>query len=451
MKKIVTLFGILAISLNVLAAEFATGGNGETWTFSKLVEQSAGVVAAGEKPNTYILDGIVTISAGDRFTLDDGIVVMMGQSAEFVIEGYADCSVETGATFTRSGDGFVPRHVFNMSVDGEVKFRNVHFEYVGLKQYGDNPLTVDRCSFKYHQGSYTNGSGALNIGGTGSVTVTNSIFEYNLRCGIAGAANNSCNLTIEGCRFYYNGQSNGNYPQVNVTAAPQVVIRDNTVIGDRSMTRVGGIVVSNLMSATDNGNTLIERNFVKDNRFGIALYSEQRAVVRNNTLIDNDTETNPMQGGSGINVYDPTKTQVTTITGNHIEGHLWGVSLQGGKNVNLGRVDVDFSDEAYNPGMNVFIDNGNSGVHYDLYNNAANVVYAQNNFWQDAVVGDYRMDELIYDKNDDESLGEVKYSPALGLPAEVSFDLNADGTVNVGDVAKLYERILNVNGQATGD
>ncbi len=443
MKRLITLLSIAAAVSSMTAAEYITAGNGTNWNFATLAQVGESGVTVGDAPGTYVLDGSVTIAAGDSFTLDDGITVLMAKNAELVIDGTASFDVANGSTFTRQGEGVVPHYVFNRSQEGDIVFHNVHFEYAGLKQFSDYGITVDHCTFRYHEANTTNGSGAISIGGTGSVNVTNSTFEYNKRSGISGAANSSCNVTIEGCRFYYNDQQNLNYPQINLTAAENVLIRCNQVIGDRTKTRGGGIVVSNLQGAAKNGHCWIENNYVADNRFGISVYSDQTAYVLNNYLLNNNTETNPNNGGSGINITDASGTQTTFITGNHIEGHFWGVSIIGGKDINLGRIDVPMSDPAHNPGMNTFIDNGVDEVPYELYNNSTNTVYAQNNYWRSATNLD-ELASLITDKSDNDTLGEVLYLPAAGGigVSGSKFDLNDDNNVNVGDVSRLYQEIL---------
>ena len=170
-------------------------------------------------------------------------------------------------------------------------------------------------------------------------------------------------------------------------------------------------MVADLMGIATNPVTLIENNEVTDNRYGIALYSGQKATVRYNTLINNNTETDPNNGGSGINVYDASGTQETMITGNYIEGSLWGVTIIGGSVINMGKTE-DPDAEDYNPGLNIFYNNGNNDVIYDVYNNSANTVYAQGNYWKTAATQDAEgIENVIYHKVDNASLGEVIFTP----------------------------------------
>ena len=83
-----------------------------------------------------------------------------------------------------------------------------------------------------------------------------------------------------------------------------------------------------------------------------------------------------------------------------------------GSEVNLGKTTVDTDASDYNPGGNVFIDNGNNGTLYDIYNNSSNTVYAQGNFWNVASQDSVSIETVVYHKNDNPTLGEVIYMPA---------------------------------------
>ena len=292
--------------------------------------------------------------------------------------------------------------------------KNLDFEYAGLTYFGSRGMVVTDCTFRYHEASTANGTSALNIAGSGAVfSIAYCTFEKNKRAAIGGAANATNPTTIEHCQFLYNDQQNLNYPQINLTASSSIIIRDNIVTGDRTKTRGGGMVVGNLMSASNPSEsfTLIENNDVTDNRFGISIYSGQTAIVRYNNVVNNNTETNPNNGGSGINITDSNGKQRTMITGNYIEGNLWGVTIIGGADINLGKLsDPDSTD--YNPGLNTFYNNGNNGEIYDLYNNSQNTVYAQGNYWKTAATQDHAgIEAVIYHKVDEAELGEVIFTP----------------------------------------
>src|SRR5690606_36470629 len=101
------------------------------------------------------------------------------------------------------------------------------------------------------------------------------------------------------------------------------------------------------------------------NRYGITIAGPNANVqIINNIIEDNNTQGNPNLGGSGINLNAPTGGQTITLTGNQIRRNLWGITIQGSSDANLG-------DDADNPGGNVFADHGNGGDVYALYNNGS--------------------------------------------------------------------------------
>ena len=397
----------LMISAQLFAeeVEVKTLGDGTTWTISKLaVTEGSGVSKNG---TTYTMENTVVVAEGDRFEMEGGITVKLAAGVSLEIEGDAMMAPQERSTFTRVDDN-IPGIVYLKGGNSIISVENIDFEYVGLKYYATKGLNVNDCSF-----SFVGNNTALNIGGTGAVfTITNSIFENNGRAAIAGAANYSNPITIDNCEFWYNGSENRNIPQLNLTSSSSIIIRNSKVIGDRANTMAGGIMVADLVGVASKANTLIENCEVRDNRYGISLWNNQTAIVRNNTLINNNTETNPMNGGSGINVWDPSLQQNTMITGNYIEGSLWGISIIGGNKVNCGRIDVPETNEDYNPGGNTFYNNGCYGEIYDLYNNSGNTVYAQNNYWKTATAQTAEaIEKCISHKTDDETLGEVIFTP----------------------------------------
>ena len=94
-----------------------------------------------------------------------------------------------------------------------------------------------------------------------------------------------------------------------------------------------------------------------------------------------------------------------------MEGGLWGITVPtGAPNINLGKVE-DPTAEDYNPGNNTFVNNGNGGVLYDLYNNGTNTVWAQGNTWNVEEQTEENIEEVIYHQVDDPSKGLVIFMP----------------------------------------
>ena len=216
MKKTFTLFLIAACAPFMAQAQYTTAGDGSTVTLTSLSQiPESGVTRVGD--HTFEQAVTVTIAAGDHFQLEDSVTLRMAQDVQLIIEGTANFEVAHYATLTKR-DAKAPSNVFHATDAAVTPFKNVTFEYTGIKVYASAGITVDGCTFRRHDGSTAHGSGAISLGGSASVSVTGSTFEYCQLSAIAGAANNANPLTIENCLFYKNGQAGRNYPQVNVTA-----------------------------------------------------------------------------------------------------------------------------------------------------------------------------------------------------------------------------------------
>ena len=397
----------LLVSMQTMADVFVTTGNGTTWTIGKLLEESSAfeLTANGE----IVMHDDVTIAEADSFAICPGDELWMSDKVRLTVLG--GCSFdagEEGASINAWGDSDKP---FGLWIEGEhrVKMNNITFRGAGLSAHVKEGMDIMNCQFLDHNA--VSASYALSLGpDMSSYHVSNCSFSNCQRSAIGSGANICVSMVVENCTFDCNGVSNRNYPQLNLTVGENVVIRNNVIQGDRAHTMVGGIVVANLMGFAGTFHTLIENNVIENNRFGVATYVGQEAVIRGNMIRNNNTEVNPMNGGSGINVYDPYMVQTTRIEDNWIEGNLWGITVVGGAEVNVGKT-ADPAAADYNPGNNTFYNNGFDGAIYDLYNNSSNTVYAQGNYWKTAATQDANgIEAVVFHMNDDAKLGEVIFS-----------------------------------------
>ncbi len=407
MKKIFYAVVCLMVSMQTMADEFVTAGNGTTWTIGKLLEESSalGVTANGE----IVMYNDVTIAEADSFAICPGDELWLSDKVRLTVLG--GCSFdagEEGASFNAWGETDKP---FGLWIEGEhrVTMNNITFRGAGLSAHVKEGMDITNCHFFDHNA--VSASYALSMGpDLSSYHISDCSFSDCQRSAIGSGANIRVSMVVENCTFDSNGVSNRNYPQLNLTVGENVIIRNNVIQGDRSHTMVGGLVVANMMGFAGTYNTLIENNVIEDNRFGLATYVGQDAIIRGNLIRNNNTEVNPMNGGSGINVYDPYMIQTTRIEDNWIEGNLWGITVVGGAEVNVGKT-ADPTSADYNPGNNTFYNNGFDGTVYDLYNNSANTVYAQGNYWKTAATQDAQgIEAVVFHKNDDAKLGEVIFS-----------------------------------------
>ncbi len=404
---------MLSLVCNLQANDYSTPGDGKAYSFETL----AGIAESGVSitDGAYVVNGTVTIALGDEFKIDNGATVLFADAAELVVKGKADLRAATPTLLGRLGES-TSCYGLNIQSEEVTEVSNLTFEYVGLRGGTTAGMNVSDCKFLNHNGT---ASGALFLGGNGaSFKVENCEFENCQKAAIGGAANFFCPLLVENCTFKMNSQANGNVPQLNLTASEDITIRNCVVEGDSTLTMVGGIGIANWFGS-EGMNVCIEGCEITNNRYGITTMGIMDVVIKNNVISNNKFEVNPNNGGSGISLYDPYYKQKAVISGNIIEKSLWGITVIGCGDVNLGKTEVDADASDYNPGGNVFRDNGNNGVLYDIYNNSMNTVYAQGNIWNVSIQDAEHIETVIYHKIDDPSLGEVIFMPA-GDPQGVS-------------------------------
>ena len=413
MKKSSTLFvaALIAMGAFSASAQYVTKGDKSVYTFKSLSQiPESGVKAVN---GAYQVSQDIEIAATDTLRLENGDDVRLANKVVVKILGYGDFAPKGKASFSRTADSAKPKGIYFYTETAAGDVKNVSFEYCGLKYGGSKDFSIDNCTFT-HVTTALSGSGCISLGSTGcTVTVSNCRFENNEATAIGGAANFTTGLVFKNNYLYDCNTLNSNKPFINVTVGGDlpIIIEGNTIVGNKR-TKVGGIGVGNMIQLKGSNTIVISNNKVMNCRYGITTIGPMDASITGNVLINNCYETNANNGGSGISIYDSSKKQNAMISGNYIDGNLWGVTVIGGNNINLGNVSVDKSDAAYNPGGNIFVNNGNNGVLYDLYNNTSNTVYAQNNTWNVDVQDEASIEKVVTHKKDISSLGEVIFMPA---------------------------------------
>lgn len=437
MKKLITSL-LLTVLCTTAFAQFTTAGDGTTYNIQTLAGIEGTDIVACEVsenvPPSYQLTQSITIANGDKFVMDDGIDLFFNKDVTLTIEGEADFNLTNGSSFDSATDCGEPLNAaVRIAGTTTTQFNKCTFYEVGLQLSSEGATNMNRCSFYGHDGS---SAAALYFISAGAAsTIENCYFEWCAKAAIGSAANASQPLTIRNCSFLMNSAANNNVPQINITAAKPLTIEGCTIFGNSVNNMVGGIGISNFMSY--DADITISGCEIRDNRYGIGLVGPAASIrIKDCTLVNNCYETNPMNGGSGISLYDPYKQTKAVISGNHIEGSLWGVTIIGCKDVNLGCLN---EGENYNPGGNVFKNNGNNGELYDLYNNSTLTVYAQNNTWNVSEQTEEQIESVIFHKNDNSSLGEVIFMPAA----------NTNGINPVQRSVSSVQHIFDLQGRKT--
>ena len=413
MKKFYTFLLMAAVAVGAMADEFVTDGTGNVYTFNSL-SQIEGTGVTLQDDGSYLVSADFTIAEGDVLQLLNNDVIKMADGVRITLDGDADFTPADTAVVTRDAEGSKPKGFWMMGENGNANMKNVTFEYVGVVFGGLNSsLHADNCTFTLHNGK-SSSSGALSFNAScGGNIVENCYFIENTLNAIGNGASNPVGIIIRDCIFWHNTTDNRNKPQINLTCAGDydVYITGNAVIGGQ-FTMSGGIGVSNMMGMGHTGKVYIEDNYIADNRYGITTIGSMDAIIKNNTMIDNCYETNPNNGGSCVSIYDSSSSSNIYMEGNWMEGGLWGITVpSGAPNINLGKVE-DPEAEDYNPGNNTFVNNGNGGVLYDLFNNGTGTIWAQGNTWNVDEQTEEKIEEVIYHQVDDPSKGLVIFMPA---------------------------------------
>ncbi len=392
-------------------AQYTTPGDGTEYTLA-LLAATPGSGVEQTAQGVFALSSSITISAGDSFTAAGATSILMADGVEIDLEGTfnLDCAAQR-LSVSPTDDSAAPRGIV-IRYEGATPatIRGIDFTGAALRDSGAKGLIVDDCTFTAANGKLSTVA-ALALGMAGaSYTITDCHFQDCTVPAIGSAANAFCGLDIERCTFNNNNTDNTNKPQLNLTVGGDldVIVKDCTLTGT-GLNMVGGIAVGNLLVNPGANRISILGCTITGHRYGITGVGPMTMEIRDNTLVDNRYETNPMNGGSGISLAGYNYGLDAIISGNHIEGSLWGITLIQCRDVNLGQVGRPDS-----PGGNVFVNNGNGGVPYDLYNNQAATVYAQLNTWAVPEQTAEQIATVIFDKADNEALGEVIYMPAAG-------------------------------------
>ena len=431
MKKYFTLVAAIAIAGGFSAsASYVTQGDKSLYTFESLSQiEGSGVTKVGD---AYHETDDIEIAATDTLRISDNATVLLGNNVQIKALGYTDFRAANKATISRIGDTDEPKGIYVFGEDAVALFDHITMQYCGIRSYGNvTGIIVNKCRF-YNYNSAMTSSGCITLGSASSGNaITDSHFFSSTTAAIGGAANGPAGVTVSGCYFGKCNTEKSNRPVINLTVGGdnEVIIENNYISGNKN-TKVGGIGVGNMLSLAGTNRVVIKNNTVENCRYGLTTIGPMNVTIEGNELINNRYETNAMNGGSGMSLYDTTGKQTAVIKGNHIEGSLWGITVIGCGEVNIGKTDDPNADD-YNPGENVFVNNGNGGTLYDLYNNSANTIYAQGNMWNVNEQTAEEIAKVITDKSDINSLGEVIYSNpkvcnVLAAPRELTTTVSFD-------------------------
>ena len=392
-------------------AQWISPGNGTTYTLNDLVQVS-GCVSFDPQIFYYFITGDITISANDKLYINrnDGLIY---------IEFANDYTITIKGSMEAMGQD--EEHYLPVGMTGHLRFEDTSDQsFLSYCWFGEmngiqiinSDVTFSNCRFRYfHSQQQSSAVDVMNC---------DPVFNYcefygNEGAAISSPANGQGSPQILNCQFADNVTANANQPQINLGPGAADTIRiENCTIEGGGHDMSGGISIADLMGTGDT-KILLKDNIIKNNRYG---YNQQgnrlSSLIIGNQFMDNNLETNPNNGGSGISVYGMDANNKAKLRNNLISGNLWGITTIYYHDVDMGTED-DW-------GHNVLFGNGNGGAEYAIYNNGYSDVYAIGNYW--GYNEEEQIESVIW-----HSVGEVIWRPYYELHPEV-FDLVASQELN---------------------
>ncbi len=384
-------------------AQYTTPGTGLTLDLDDLVTNAPAAITLNG--GIYTISQDITISETDTFQITENATVHLAAGVLITVEGNfianADNIVITATDITQPYEGF------RFESTSTALFRNTTITYGGGIRVLTGNFDMDNCIVSYHVNGAATAS-AIQLS-TGSPVISNSQFRFNRNPAISSGANQIVSATILNNILEANNQINNNRPQINMGLGGNDTIRivGNTIIGAPELTMVGGISASALLGGTNR--VIIDNNTITGNRYGITVIGgTSSGYIRGNILENNNIQNQPMNGGSGISLSAAGAGMNIIASNNQIRGNLWGITVIQNASINLGNTDP----ANYNPGGNIFSNNGNGGVTYALYNNTPLTINAMNNCWIEGTEPTaVQVEDVIFHQTDDGTLGPVNYTP----------------------------------------
>jgi hypothetical protein len=408
-------------------AQFSTPNTGVKWTLDSIALHSPSTVTVEE--NVYTLHENLVVETTDSLLINKALTLKINAGVEIGVRGYFHSEPENSEEIVAitSTEMSTPYKGFWMFDTSKVIFRRTYVEHGGGIRVITPTFIMENCVVSNNHNSSGSSTGGAITFSNGEPIIRNSIFENNIHPALGSAANAEVYALIENNVFTHNNLTNNNRPQINMGPSGNggvLRIINNMVIGNPEHNMVGGIAVASLTGIPTQME--IRDNIVTNNRYGVTAIGPVGGEIVNNLLEDNDAETNPMNGGSGISLYN---TALVKVRGNEIRRNLWGITL-------IGTTVADLGTEE-DPGNNTFSENGNGGEIFALFNNTTNTISALKNCWiegQSSTAED--VEGVISHQVDDPALGEVLFDPfecgvmAVDDFASVSFRLYPNPTKN---------------------
>lgn len=443
MKKWSWMLSFMAVSL-CGQAQITTPGTGVNWNLDSLVQYFPQSINGGN--GVYLLSDSLEISSADTLeaTFDS---LYIGQNQLVGISGTLIMDLGNNRGVITSVDTALPYAGFRFEDGSYGFFQNIEFNGGGGIRVLTEVFEMHNCTVKKMTDIASTGA-AISFS-RGIPVVMNSIFLDNELPAFSSGANSEVAPVLKYNWLENNCTQNSNRPQINLGPSGQgdtTRIVGNTVIGNPNSTNVGGIAVSSLLSIQCAA--IIDSNEVRYNRYGIALTgSNIYALVRYNEIDSNNTQGDPMLGGSGVNMNSAGGNNHAILSHNSITGNLWGITVIGQATINLG----DTLSGSFNEGMNRFSNNQNNGQVYALYNNTSLNIQALNNCWETDTATGLTAEDVIFHQPDDNSLGLVSFDPVMPCFPQDTISVENFESITWNIYPNPAHKIFNIESPSSGD
>jgi len=438
---------LLAILVSITAfGQWVSPGNGTSYTMASISTIAPAAVSNLQNGQFQIHQNI-TISANDILHLEsDANNIFVDNNITITIVG--SIVSEPRINYLSIIGDSTGTSFFELLLDqaSTANLSNIYFQYgEQILLFNSGPVFFDNCVFSGFSNSAIN---YMNC----SPTIQNCYFHDNQKAAIASAVNTAGSPKIISNYFQNNDLSNANVPQINIGPGTEdtIVIMGNHIEGV-AQNMSGGIGIMNM--GASNTVLLVSGNVIENNRYGYTQNGTNiYAIIEDNIIRNNNLETNPNNGGSGISIYGSTTSCGAKIRRNLIHGNLWGITAIYNHNIDMGTAE--------DPGENVLYDNGNNNIEYELYNNSSCNMSAIGNYWGNNDIT--HAEDVIYHQADNSSFGLVTYNPIMEIEPkflyfivyiyddntgyqDIVFDLSQDsdtiyGTYN-GEPDMVFEQI----------
>lgn len=449
MKQKLLYFILIVFSTTISKAQFTTPNTGITWDLSDLITNAPTAITFSG--GIYTLSQNLTIAPNDNLLIDSDATLHINADVQITVLGNFTC--DSNAITITATNPATPYNSIIFESGSSGFLRNTTINYGKGIRVATGNFEMQSCTMSYHLNGST-ASSALTFS-QGSPIINNSTFSYNWYSAVGSSANVQASPQITNNYFEKNNQSNGNRPQINMgpSGVETLRITGNTIIGDITKPMTGGIASGNFSPALQN-HVIIDNNIIKDNRYGMTVLGyNSTGFIRGNIIEDNHTNSDAISSGSGISLNGAGNATSISVSNNQFRRNLWGITVLGTAQVNLG-------DGNSNPGGNVFLDNGNGGQVYALYNNTALPIMAMNNCWIEGTpLTATNVENVISHQVDDTTLGLVTFTP-FGCNPLSSTDFSfrkpvvypnpSNGILTISIKENSNASILSINGMLMG-